>query len=103
VEGISHHISDLIRGAVADAVADLCTPSLPRWLPLKRAAAEYGIGEKRLKKLARDGKITGGPDPDDGRGSWIFETASLDAYRRQSVAADHADAVADQIFKKMGG
>ena len=49
-------------------------------------AADYsGIGAKRIKELIQDGMITGGPDPDSGRGDIIIDRDSLDAYRAGQV------------------
>ena len=45
-------------------------------------AAEYsGVGQKRLKDLAKGGLITGFQDPDSKRGDWVFDRYSLDEYR----------------------
>lgn len=52
-----------------------------RWLKVQRAIKYSGIGRDRLKKLADDGEIIGFPDPDSGRGDWIFDRLSLDDYR----------------------
>jgi len=52
-----------------------------RWLKIKRAVSYSGIGRDRLKRLADDGDIVGFPDPDSGRGDWIFDRKSLDEYR----------------------
>ncbi len=30
---------------------------------------------------SQNGKIKGAPDPDSGRGDWVFDRLSLDAYR----------------------
>lgn len=57
----------------------------PRWLKLKQAALYSSIGQKRLKALADDGDIVGYPDPDSGRGDWIFDKDSLDKYRMRPV------------------
>jgi len=57
------------------------TPAWPRWLSLKQAAEYAHLGQKRLKELAREGLISGNPDPENGRGDWIFDRESLDAYR----------------------
>lgn len=58
-----------------------------RWLHLGQAAAYAGIGCKRLKRLAADpgSPIVGFPDPDDARGTWIFDRKSLDVYRQQQA------------------
>lgn len=58
-----------------------------RWLTIREAGFYSGIGIKRLKTLAQEGKIKGCPDPDDGRGSWIFDRASIDAYREGQMLA----------------
>ncbi len=39
------------------------------------------IGKQRLISLAQDGHIKGFQDPDSGRGDWIFDRLSIDAYR----------------------
>ena len=45
-------------------------------------AVDYsGLGVKELKRLGNDGIIQGRPDPESGRGDWIFDRESLDAYR----------------------
>lgn len=58
-----------------------------RWLTLREARTYSGIGIKRLKDLAREGKIKGCSDPDNGRGDWIFDRASIDAYREGQMLA----------------
>lgn len=58
-----------------------------RWLTLREARFYSGVGIKRLKALAQDGKIKGAPDPDSGRGDWIFDRASIDAYRESQMLA----------------
>ena len=60
----------------------------PRWLSLRDAAAYAAIGQKRLKALAREGHVIGAPDPEDGRGGWIFDRLSLDKYREAQLGAD---------------
>lgn len=60
----------------------------PRWLSLKQAAVYASIGRQRLKVLAREGVVAGGPDPDDGRGGWIFDRKSLDNYREAQLGSD---------------
>ena len=65
----------------------------PRWLSLKQAAEYAHLGQKRLKQLACEGLITGGQDPDSGRGDWIFDRDSLDSYRlSQHAVKARADA-----------
>ena len=56
-----------------------------RWLPLIAAAKYSSIGENRLIKLAKAGKIKGGQDPDDKRGRWIFDRKSIDRYRESQM------------------
>jgi hypothetical protein len=58
-----------------------------RWLTLREARFYSGIGIKRLKLLAQEGKLKGCPDPDNGRGDWIFDRASIDAYREGQMIA----------------
>jgi len=58
-----------------------------RWLTLREARFYSGIGIKRLKLLAQEGKLNGCPDPDNGRGDWIFDRASIDAYREGQMIA----------------
>ena len=53
----------------------------PRWLKLKEAARYSAIGKQRLIRLAEAGQIRGFRDPDSGRGDWIFDRGSIDAYR----------------------
>lgn len=57
----------------------------PRWLKLKQAAGYSNIGQKRLKTLADNGDIIGYPDPNSGRGDWIFDRESIDQYRMAPV------------------
>ena len=54
-----------------------------RWLKLKPAARYSSIGTQKLKRLAENGMITGFPDPDSGRGDWIFDRHSIDSYRAE--------------------
>jgi len=57
----------------------------PRWLKLKAACEYASLGQHRLKELAFRGVIRGYPDPDSGRGDWIFDRLSLDAYRESPL------------------
>ena len=57
--------------------------SSTRWLKLKPAARYSSIGTQKLKRLAENGMITGFPDPDSGRGDWIFDRHSIDSYRAE--------------------
>jgi len=65
----------------------ICTIGDKRWLTLREARVYSGIGIKRLKLLAQEGKLKGCPDPDNGRGDWIFDRASIDAYREGQMIA----------------
>jgi hypothetical protein len=67
--------------------APISTIGDKRWLTLREARFYSGIGIKRLKDLAREGKIKGCPDPDNGRGDWIFDRASFDAYPEGQMLA----------------
>jgi hypothetical protein len=72
----------------------------PRWLSLKQAAEYAHLGQKRLKQLAHEGLITGGQDPESGRGDWIFDRDSLDQYRiKQHKSQTEADL---EIRKALG-
>lgn len=67
------------------------TPVDKRWLSLREAATYASIGEKKLRQLAYDKKITGFPDPDDGCGKWVFDKLSIDKYRvSQSALSSNA-------------
>ena len=57
----------------------------PRWIKLREAARYTSLGEKQLKELAKSVAITGGPDTESGRGDWIFDRVSLDAYRAACI------------------
>ena len=58
----------------------------PRWMRLKEASWYSSIGQKRLKDIAEQGFIIGFKDEDSGRGVWIFDRYSLDAYRDSQAA-----------------
>lgn len=60
----------------------------PRWMNLKTAAWYSSIGQKRLKQLAKEKKITGYRDPEDGRRGWIFDRLSIDRYRENPSKQD---------------
>ena len=60
----------------------------PRWLSTSQAVSYARIGKARLKALAQSGEIAGAPDPEDGRGAWIFDRLSLDAYREAQLGSD---------------
>ena len=70
---------------------------VPRWLKIKEAARYSAIGVKRLKELANDGLIAGGPDPDSGRGDWIFDRLSLDRYRQGQLGLDAVDEAVNRL------
>ena len=54
---------------------------MKRWLSTKEACEYAHISKARLKALAMQGVIKGCPDPDNGRGDWIFDARSIDQYR----------------------
>jgi hypothetical protein len=66
---------------LAKQIANDIRPLFVRWMKLRHAATYVGINKDRLKRLAETGEIVGYPDPDNGRGDWIFDRDSLDAYR----------------------
>ena len=65
----------------------------PRWLHARAAARYAALGQKRLKRLAQEGVITGAPDPDSGRGDWVFDRLSLDRYREGQMGAPYLAAL----------
>lgn len=76
----------------------------PRWLRLADAAKYSAIGEKRLKKLARDKScpVEGFQDPTCKRGGapeWVFDRKSLDAYRQMQMRA--AGTTPENVLKRM--
>ncbi|MFH1984824.1 MAG: helix-turn-helix domain-containing protein [Pseudomonadota bacterium] len=76
-------------------------PSLPRWLTLKAAAAYSAIGRQRLIDMARSGAIRGGQDQDSGRGEWIFDRESIDAYREGQMLRSF-DRQAETFLRRFG-
>jgi hypothetical protein len=72
---------------------------ISRWLTLKEASKYSSIGMKRLKKLALEKRIKGSPDPDNGRGDWIFDRLSIDGYRESQLVNDSAKEKALAIIK----
>jgi hypothetical protein len=80
MELTQQNISSL-AGIIAEQIVELS--SNVRWLKLKPAARYSAIGTQKLKRLADDGVITGFPDPDSGRGDWIFDRRSIDSYRAE--------------------
>jgi len=72
---------------IAAIVAKEIVPMLvrKRWLSLREAASEFGIGEHRLKYLGSTGVIRGFRDPDSKRKDWIFDRQSLDSYRERQA------------------
>lgn len=81
-----------IATLVAEKVAGMA--ALPRWIRLREAVAYSAIGKMRLKKLAEAGAIVGFPDPDSGRGDWIFDRYSIDAYREGQAGGIQSEALA---------
>jgi hypothetical protein len=66
---------------IARQIAAEIRPFNVRWMKLRFAATYVSINKDRLKRLAEQGEVVGYPDPDNGRGDWIFDRESLDAYR----------------------
>lgn len=72
-----------------------------RWLSLREAARYAAIGENRLIKLAKAGRIDAGRDMELKTKPWIFDRQSIDTYRqnqvtnreRQKIVLDLADRV----------
>ncbi len=77
------------------------TPLYPRWMRLRDAARYSAIGRKRLVALAQNRDIKGWQDPDSGRGDWIFDRLSLDAYREAQDPEPTLDQKALDIVRKM--
>jgi (p)ppGpp synthase/HD superfamily hydrolase len=57
----------------------------PRWLSTAAASKYASINETKLKALAKEGRISGSPDPDMKNGKWIFDRLSIDAYREAQL------------------
>jgi len=81
------HLKENNKGFLMDAekiarqIAAEIRPFNVRWMKLRFAATYVGINKDWLKRLAEQGDVVGYPDPDNGRGDWIFDRESLDAYR----------------------
>jgi hypothetical protein len=74
----------------------------PRWLKLGDAAKYAAIGKHRLIALAKNGKVRGFQDTDSGRGDWIFDRHSLDAYREGQIAEQDTRLIALDILGSFG-
>lgn len=72
-----------------------------RWAKLKPAAQYASIGQKRLKALAKSGKVVGYKDPESGRGDWIFDLRSIDRYRISLNPKRKIDEIVDRIWKNV--
>jgi len=72
---------------------------LPRWLKLKDAATYSAIGVNRLVALAEEGTVRGFKDPDSGRGDWIFDRDSLDAYRESQAVDGESGRVNERVME----
>ena len=77
---------------------------MPRWLRAKEAARYSSIGAKRLKTLAQDDSspVVGFPDPDSGRGDWIFDRVSLDDYRLAQAGQEAVQEAALDVLDRSG-
>ncbi len=76
---------------------------LPRWLKLRDAALYSALGEKRLVALAEAGTLMGFQDPDSGRGDWVFDRCSLDAYREGQGAEGSGTRVESRVMEIVRG
>jgi hypothetical protein len=72
-----------------------------RWLSLKEACQYAHISKNRLKDLAVRGIIKGCPDPDNGRGDWIFDARSIDEYRESQMTQPTTRQIALDILKRI--
>jgi len=84
------------------AAQPITAPILPRWLPARQAAAYSALGLKRLKGLAQAGRVVGFQDPDSGRGDWIFDRLSLDAYREAQGGQDAVQEAVIDAAQRLG-
>lgn len=71
-----------------------------RWLKLKDACDYTGLGQHRIKALARQGVIVGTQDPASRRGDWVFDRLSLDSYRQAQMDVAHQAAL--DLAKRLG-
>lgn len=89
--------------AIAAQVALLVGAAGKRWITTVEAARYSGIGRKRLKRLAHAGDIVGGEDPEDQRGTWIFDKVSIDTYRTRTIgSAQNLQETVAANMKRMG-
>ena len=79
----------------------------PRWLKKKTAAFYSAVGQRKLVELANDPDcpVLGFPDPDNGRGDYIFDRLSLDEYRLYQSGAqytrDRARAIIESVKDRL--
>ena len=78
---------------------------MPRWLKKKPAAWYSAIGQRRLVELANDPDcpIIGFPDPDNGRGDYVFDRLSLDTYRLNQAGCQYTTDTAIGILNSVRG
>ena len=75
---------------------------MPRWLKLRAAAHYSSIGQNKLIKLSKAGKIKGFQDTDSKRKDWIFDRLSIDDYRlNQSMSGCNYNEIANDIISSI--
>lgn len=78
----------------------------PRWLRAAQAVAYSALSKKRLVQLCLEGEIVGYQDAGDrrgpkGKGVWIFDRASIDAYHLRQSGQDQVATAAERLMARI--
>lgn len=79
----------------------------PRWLKASQASAYSALSKRRLVHLCQNGEILGYQDADDqrgpkGKGVWIFDRDSIDAYHLRQSGQDRVKSVVTRLVARTG-
>ena len=87
----------VLKSELVQAVKDAAVPI--RYMSLKQAAVYSGIGQKKLKELAKYRKIKGQRKADSARGDWSFDRESIDKY--WNAPFDEIKTMAQNVFDRI--
>lgn len=79
----------------------------PRWLKASQASAYSALSKRRLVQLCQDGEIVGYQDTGDqrgpkGRGVWVFDRNSIDAYHLRQSGQDRVKLAVARLVARTG-
>lgn len=93
-----------IQAIAAEVVHGLMDEHIvtPQWMTLPEACTAFSLGKDRLKDLALSGRIVGGQDRDDARGTWRFEARSIHRYLMTVTGRADIESKTLDVMRRLG-